>query len=576
MAQLDRLLAAMVSNRADLLLLSDGDVAKLEIGGALRPITRAPLAGPQIAMLVKEAANPEHHSQIDAGGLVTFDRTTDDGAFRIRAIVQDGRWRVEARIDTPAESQRALRQAHAHQVADPSVPAAAPAPEPNPAPAPSANGRMSPALSAALVPPPSAGSPATNGATAAASAHSEDSALDTIHGFEGSSEARSALDALLRTMVERGASDLHLRVGEPPILRLHGEMQRLADHAPISHDQLSAMIRSVMPERNRIQYAETNDTDYAYELNGCARFRANAARDRHGGVAVFRQIPAAVVTVEQMGLSEEVQRLCYLTKGLVLVTGPTGSGKSTTLCALVDLINRTRHDHVLTIEDPIEFVHQNKNCIVTQRQVGVHTKSFKTALRAALREDPDIVLVGEMRDLETVSIAIETAETGHLVFGTLHTTTASGTIDRVIDQFPADRQEQIRVMLAESIKGVISQTLCKKIGGGRVAAREILLSTPSVTNLIREGKTFQIPSVIQTSKRLGMVTLNDALIEHVDAKTVEPREAYMKSVDKTGFTQMLKSRGLDTSFADEAPAKKPENPIPPVGTPSKASASVRR
>jgi len=231
---------------------------------------------------------------------------------------------------------------------------------------------------------------------------------------------------------------------------------------------------------------------------------------------------------------------------------------------------------VLTIEDPIEFVHQNKSCIITQRQVGVHTKSFKSALRAALREDPDIILVGEMRDLETVSIAIETAETGHLVFGTLHTTTASGTVDRVIDQFPADRQEQIRVMLAESLKGVISQTLCKKIGGGRVAAREILLSTPSVTNLIREGKTFQIPSVIQTSKRLGMVTLNDALIEHVDAGVVEPREAYMKSVDKVGFVQMLKSRGLDTSFADEAPAKKPDNPVPPMGTPNKAGQPARR
>jgi twitching motility protein PilT len=251
-----------------------------------------------------------------------------------------------------------------------------------------------------------------------------------------------------------------------------------------------------------------------------------------------------------MNITEEVQRLCFLTKGLVLVTGPTGSGKSTTLCALVDLVNRARTDHVLTIEDPIEFVHANKRCIITQRQVGVHTKSFKSALRAALREDPDIVLVGEMRDLETVSIAIETAETGHLVFGTLHTTTAAGTIDRIIDQFPADRQEQIRVMLAESLKGVISQTLCKKIGGGRVAAREILLSIPSITNLIREGKTFQIPSVMQTSKRLGMVTLNDALIAHVDDGIVEPKEAYMKAVDKTGFAAMLKQRGLDVSFAE--------------------------
>ena len=567
MAQLDRLLAAMVSNGADALVLADGDPAKLDIGGTLRPITRAPLAGSQIVMLLKEAANPEHQSKLDAGALVTFDRTTDDGAFRIRAVVQDGRWRVEARIDTPAEAQRAIQKAQAHQAAaDHSVS--------------STNGRTHmtppPPLAVAAAAPPAA--PAAPSATHAPASEkpTENEALDTIHAFEGSAEARSALDSLLRVMVQRGASDLHLRVGEPPILRLHGEMQRVGEHAPLSHDQLSSMIRSVMPERNRIQYAETNDTDYAYELVGCARFRANAARDRHGAVAVFRQIPAAVVTVEQMGLSEEVQRLCYLTKGLVLVTGPTGSGKSTTLCALIDLINRTRHDHVLTIEDPIEFVHQNKSCIITQRQVGVHTKSFKSALRAALREDPDIILVGEMRDLETVSIAIETAETGHLVFGTLHTTTASGTVDRVIDQFPADRQEQIRVMLAESLKGVISQTLCKKIGGGRVAAREILLSTPSVTNLIREGKTFQIPSVIQTSKRLGMVTLNDALIEHVDAGVVEPREAYMKSVDKVGFVQMLKSRGLDTSFADEAPAKKPDNPVPPLGTPNKAGQPARR
>ena len=360
-------------------------------------------------------------------------------------------------------------------------------------------------------------------------------------------------------MVEKGASDLHLRVTEPPILRHHGEMERQEGQA-LADEQLFAMIRSIMPERNRREYQETNDTDYAYELAGVARFRCNAARDRNGPVAVFRQIPATVVSVEQMKVTEEVQRLCFLTKGLVLVTGPTGSGKSTTLCALIDLVNRARSDHVITIEDPIEF--ENKSCIITQRQVHVHTKSFKAALRAALREDPDIVLVGEMRDLETVSIAIETAETGHLVFGTLHTTTAAGTVDRIIDQFPADRQEQIRVMLAESLKGVISQTLCKKIGGGRVAAREILLSLPSVTNLIREGKTFQIPSIMQTSKRLGMVTLNDALIAYVDSGEVEPKEAYMKCVEKQGFVQMLKARNLDVSFAetDQAAGKPGETP----------------
>jgi twitching motility protein PilT len=240
----------------------------------------------------------------------------------------------------------------------------------------------------------------------------------------------------------------------------------------------------------------------------------------------------------------------------VLVTGPTGSGKSTTLCALVDLVNRARTDHIITIEDPIEFVHPNKKCIITQRQVGVHTKSFKSALRAALREDPDIILVGELRDLETVSIAIETAETGHLVFGTLHTTTAASTVDRLIDQFPADRQEQIRQMLAESLKGVISQVLCRKIGGGRVAAREILLSMPSVANLIREGKTFQIPSIMQTSRRLGMVTLNDALLELVDAKQIEPKEAYLKAVDKTSLVAALKQRGRDVGFAEEGLARK--------------------
>jgi twitching motility protein PilT len=252
-----------------------------------------------------------------------------------------------------------------------------------------------------------------------------------------------------------------------------------------------------------------------------------------------------------MGLSQEVQRLCQLTKGLVLVTGPTGSGKSTTLCALIDLINRTRSDHVITIEDPIEFVHENKKCLITQRHVGVHTSSFKYALRAALREDPDIVLVGELRDLETVSMAIETAETGHLVFGTVHTSSAVSTVDRVIDQFPPDRQAQIRVMLSDSLKGVISQVLCRKIGGGRVAAREIMLSTPSISNLIREGKTFQLPSVLQTSRKLGMVTMNDALIELVDSNQVAPEEAYLKATDKVGIVNMLKQRSKDMSFVDK-------------------------
>src|SRR5678815_5458268 len=251
--------------------------------------------------------------------------------------------------------------------------------------------------------------------------------------------------------------------------------------------------------------------------------------DRKGPGAVFRVIPSKILTAEDLGLSPFILKLCQLNKGLVLVTGPTGSGKSTTLCAMIDYINRMRRDHIITIEDPIEFVHENKKCLINQREVHTHTDGFKPALRAALREDPDILLVGEMRDLETVAIAIETAETGHLVFGTLHTTTAASTVDRIIDQFPADRQSQIRVMLSESLRGVIAQTLCRKIGGGRVAAREILLTTPAISNLIREGKTFQIPSIMQTNRQAGMVTLNDALMELVDAKQVEPKEAYMKA-----------------------------------------------
>lgn len=355
-------------------------------------------------------------------------------------------------------------------------------------------------------------------------------------------EARAELDALLTRLVQLGGSDLHLRVGEPPIVRKDGALVREAA-PPLTPDGLQRMLESVMRPKDLAQHADTGDADYAYEIDGLARFRCNAARDRRGPMAVFRVIPSAIPTCEDLGISQDVQRLCFLSKGLVVVTGPTGSGKSTTLAALVDLMNRERNDHILTIEDPVEFVHTSKRCLVTHRQVGLHTSTFKTGLRAALREDPDIILIGEMRDLETVAIAIETAETGHLVFGTLHTTTASSTIDRIIDQFPGDRQAQIRVMLSESLRGVIAQVLVPKIGGGRVAAREVLLSTPAVANLIREGKTFQIPSIMQTSRKLGMVTLNDALLDLVDRKLVEPRDAHLKSVDKTGLETVLKARG---------------------------------
>ena len=535
MAQLDRLLGVMVSQRATALRLSESEVAELEIGGASRPATRTPLTEPQILALVREIASGDGLEAVDAGSPVSFPYASEDGAFAVQLTRDGGRLAVRITMDATGERQR-LSDMHKGDTSN--VAAAAPQPAPT--------------------------APATSSATAASRREGVGATGDAIGSFDGSARAKAALDVLLRMIVEKGASDLHLRCGEPPILRLHGEMQRLPQ-PPLEPEMLEQMLRSIMPERNRNEFTETNDTDYAYEIEGVARFRANALKDRNGPAAVFRQIPATVVTVEQMGITPEVQKLCQLNKGLVLVTGPTGSGKSTTLCSLIDLVNRSRSDHVITIEDPIEFVHPNKKCIITQRQVGVHTGSFKSALRAALREDPDIILVGELRDLETVSIAIETAETGHLVFGTLHTTTAAGTIDRVIDQFPADRQAQIRVMLAESLRGVISQTLCKKIGGGRAAAREVLLSIPAVTNLIREGKTFQIPSVMQTSKRLGMVTLNDALLELVDSGQVEAAEAYSKAVEKTGFVASLRSRGVDTSFADAEQGAKAAAPPAPAG-----------
>jgi twitching motility protein PilT len=384
-------------------------------------------------------------------------------------------------------------------------------------------------------------------------------------GVIGESVATERMVGLLRRQMECNGSDLHVRSSAVPLVRSSGQIQPLDGESLLSPDMVDAMLQSIMPELSRREFAETNDADFAFEVPSLGRFRVNAFRDRAGAGLVARSVPSTIITVDELGLSQEVRALSQLSKGLVLVTGPTGSGKSTTLSSLVHLVNETRNDHIITIEDPIEFVHQSKGCLITQRQVGVHTGSFKNALRAALREDPDVVLVGELRDLETVSIAIETAETGHLVFGTLHTSTAASTVDRIIDQFPPDRQSQVRVMLSESLKGVISQTLCRKIGGGRVAAMEILLVTPAVSNLIREGKTFQVVSIMQTSRKLGMVTMTDALMGLVERELVEPREAYLKAPDKSAILQALKSKGFDVSFAEMEASAKGEGLIPPNG-----------
>jgi twitching motility protein PilT len=402
-------------------------------------------------------------------------------------------------------------------------------------------------------PPPSRRRPSPAAAVSSGRGQHAAPAHAPAHAIEEVVRQLRPIERMLARMHERGASDLHLSTGNVPKIRLHGEIQDLGpDHASLDPEAMMALLSPIVPAKNRAEFEERSDTDFAHAIPGVSRFRANLFRDRHGPGAVFRAIPFQILSPEQIGLPKGVLDLCYLSKGLVVVTGPTGSGKSTTLATLIDYINRNRKDHIITIEDPIEFVHENKGCLVNQREVHTHTRSFKDALRAALREDPDIVLVGEMRDLETIAIAVETAETGHLVFGTLHTTTAPSTVDRVIDQFPADRQEQIRQMLSESLRGVIAQTLCKKQGGGRVAAYEILIGNSAVSNLIRERKTFQLFSLMQTGRAQGMITLNDSLLDLVKRKVVEPREAYVKAVNKGEFKNLLQREGIQLELAPAA------------------------
>lgn len=356
------------------------------------------------------------------------------------------------------------------------------------------------------------------------------------------------LDELFHMMQKRDASDLHLSSKVTPMMRIQGVMQTLDEYEINTHDNLKKLLWQIAPERNQQQWESEKDTDFAYEVPGLARFRCNFFADRHGVGAVFRLIPSEVLTAQQLKLPKPCLDLCSLSKGLVVVTGPTGSGKSTTLAAMIDYINKTRDEHIITIEDPVEFVHENIKCLINQREVHVHTDSFSRALRAALREDPDICLVGEMRDLETIEIAITTAETGHLVFGTLHTTTAPSTVDRIIDQFPPGQQAQIRVMLSESLKGVIAQTLLRTVDGKRVAAHEILLVPTSVANLIREGKTFQLPSQMQIGKSQGMQTMNDSIIKHVVEGRVAPIEGYIKAVDKVGIIQSYEANNINIDF----------------------------
>lgn len=343
------------------------------------------------------------------------------------------------------------------------------------------------------------------------------------------------IDGLFKILREKKASDLHLSPGNPPLMRVAGDLVPMVTQK-LTHEENQALLFEMMNDPQRKQFESSQDIDFAYEVPELeSRFRANIFCGRLGIGAVFRLIPTQIQTVEQLGLPPAVLKFTHLKKGLVVVTGPTGSGKSTTLAAMIDHINKTQKEHILTVEDPIEFVHVSQGCLINQREVGRHTKSFASALRAALREDPDILLVGEMRDLETIELAITAAETGHLVFGTLHTNSAAKTVDRIINVFPTAQQEQIRAMLAESLRGVIAQQLLKTVDGRRCAALEILSVTPAVSNLIREGKTFQIPSVIQTGKAEGMQLMDQAIQSLLAAKRIVLEEAQKYAANKSLF-----------------------------------------
>jgi twitching motility protein PilT len=351
------------------------------------------------------------------------------------------------------------------------------------------------------------------------------------------------IDRFFTIVKEKDASDLHFLAGSVPKLRIAGNLEPIPDEPPINHDRLVELLFEIIGPAEKAKFLESKDLDFAYGLEGVARFRCNYLMQKSGMGAVFRLIPEKIKTLEELGLPKAIEKLAHLQSGLVLVTGPTGSGKSTTLAAIIDVINSTYNKHILTIEDPIEFVHQNRTCLITQREIGHDTRGFGNALRAAGREDADVVLVGEMRDLETISLALTLAETGQLVFGTVHTNSAAKTIDRIVDVFPPDQQNQVRIMLSDSLKGIVSQQLLRtKDGKGRVAVNEILFGSPALSTVIREGKIQQIMSLIQAGKNDGMQSIDGALTDLVHKGIITADEAYLKAFDKKPFEFLIKQQ----------------------------------
>ncbi len=554
MAAIDKLVEAFLTPPNEAVLLAPGRPPAVVREGVEEPAARTALAPEVVRRLVGEIAPPG--LALDGDGW-RFER-----AVGSRRILVEGRpgldgptvWIV--RLDTtaadgpPSAARRGVEGPTVPRGSAKPVPAVAAAPDP----AVSVAATSAPRASATRGP---AGAEAPDPAVPAAAISCGPPAAVR----PGAMHQLTSLEPLLAELLARGGSDLHLTSGEAPRLRLDGDLVPVRGYYPPTADELHRLLFAVTPPKNREEFDQRYDTDFGLQLGDRARFRANLFRDQLGVGAVFRRIPVDIPSAEDLRLPVSVQEMAALSKGLVLVTGPTGSGKSTTLAALIDLVNRTRADHIITIEDPVEFVHRSKRCLVHQREVGNHTASFAAALRAALREDPDVVLVGEMRDLETTRIAVETAETGHLVFGTLHTTSAAGTVERLINQYPEGEQAQIRLMLASSLKAVVAQTLLKKVGGGRVAAFEVLLATQAVSNLIREGKVFQLPSVMQTARGKGMLLLDDSLLALVREGLVTPEDAFRKANDKTELASRLRAAGADLSFlGEEEPTAVDESP----------------
>ncbi len=533
MARLDPLLRELAKHESGTLILDPGRQPHLQVNGGERAISKAVLQSELISVLLQEtgpsAATGRFRYELE-GLEFEFDVTNDNGTCRAQ-ITQSS---APAVLDEPIPEPPVATEVP--EIADPPAPTEVPTPVEVPPPA---------DVPMASQVPIAAGAPMLAGLPPAGTgAQTIPVPEGLVASSRGEDRPMPEISELLESLISRGGSDLHLSSNQRPRMRVHGDLLELEEMLAPRPDGLKERLWKVTPERNRNEFREKHDTDFAMEIPGQARFRVNLFEDREGIAAVFRQIPYEIPSFEQLGLPDTLRSLAQLSKGLVLVTGPTGSGKSTTLAAIVDLVNESRRDHIITIEDPIEFVHTSKSSLIHQREPGVHTLSFGQALRAALREDPDVILVGEMRDLETIAIAIETAETGHLVFGTLHTTTAPSTVERIVDQFPGDRQEQIRMMLADGLRAVVSQTLLKSIEGGRVAALEILICTPAVSNLIREGKTFQIASAMQTGRKVGMITQTEALYELVRKKIVAPEEAYLKAVDKEALVKKLEPDGI--------------------------------